>query len=112
MCANSKIDVLHALRTFFRDLQHWEIILWTFDPHMRSVCRDRCVRSSASIPACHRIRLRQEIPLSEPEREAVGQGLAAYEELIANLGDVPTPDRLLQIEKASAMHTSESEEQC
>jgi hypothetical protein len=34
MYANSKIDVLHALRTFFRDLQHWEIILWTFDPHI------------------------------------------------------------------------------
>jgi hypothetical protein len=58
------------------------------------------------------LRFRQEIPLSEPELEAVEQGLAAYEKLIANLRDVPTPDRLLQIETASAMHTSESEEQC
>jgi integrase len=58
------------------------------------------------------LRFRQEIPLSEPELEAVEHGLAAYEKLIANLRDVPTPDRLLQIETASAMHTSESEEQC
>jgi hypothetical protein len=34
MCANSKIDVLYALRTFFRDLQHWEIIPRSFDPHI------------------------------------------------------------------------------
>jgi hypothetical protein len=58
------------------------------------------------------LRLRQDIPLSEPELEAVEQGLAAYEKLIANLRDVPTPDRLLQIEAAPPMHTSESEEQC
>ena len=58
------------------------------------------------------LRLRQDIPLSEPELEAVEQGLAAYGKLIANLRDVPTPDRLLQIEAAPPMHTSESEEQC
>lgn len=44
------------------------------------------------------LKLRQEIPLSEPELAAVEEGLAAYEKLIANLQDVPTPDRLLQIE--------------
>ena len=58
------------------------------------------------------LRLRQDIPLSEPELAAVEDGLAAYEKLIANLRDVPTPDRLLQIEAAPAMHASESEEQC
>jgi integrase len=58
------------------------------------------------------LRLRQEIPLSEPELEAVEQGLAAYEKLIANLRDVPTPDSLLQIETAPAVHARESEEQC
>ena len=58
------------------------------------------------------LRLRQEIPLSEPELAAVEDGLAAYEKLIVNLRDVPTPDRLLQIEAAPAMHTTESEEQC
>jgi integrase len=58
------------------------------------------------------LRLRQEIPLSEPELAAVEEGLAAYEKLIANLRDLPTPDRLLQIEAAPAMHASESEEQC
>ena len=49
------------------------------------------------------LRLRQEIPLSEPELAAVEQGLAAYEKLIANLVDVPTPDRLHQIEAAPVM---------
>lgn len=58
------------------------------------------------------LRLRQEIPLSEPELAAVEDGLAAYERLIAKLADVPTPDRLVQIEAAPAMPASESEEQC
>ena len=58
------------------------------------------------------MRLRQEIPLSEPELAAVEDGLAAYEKLIANLQDVPTPDRVLQIEPAPAMHARESKEQC
>jgi hypothetical protein len=58
------------------------------------------------------LRMRQEIPLSEPELAAVVDGLAAYEKLIANLRDVPTPDRLLQIEAAPALQANESEEQC
>jgi integrase len=58
------------------------------------------------------LKLRQEIPLSEPELAAIEDGLAAYERLIANLQDVPTPDRLVQIEAAPAMLASESEEQC
>jgi integrase len=57
------------------------------------------------------LRMRQEIPLSEPELAAVEDGLAAYEKLIANLRDVPTPDRLLQIEAAPALQANESEEQ-
>jgi integrase len=58
------------------------------------------------------LRLRQEIPLSEPELAAVKEGLAAYERLIANLRDVPTPDRLLQIEAVPVMCATESEEEC
>jgi integrase len=58
------------------------------------------------------LRMRQEIPLSEPELAAVEDGLAAYERLIVNLRDVPTPDHLVQIEAAPATHTTESEQQC
>lgn len=36
-------------------------------------------------------RLRQEIPLTEEEQAAVEDGLAAYEKLLADLADVPTP---------------------
>jgi hypothetical protein len=38
------------------------------------------------------LRLKQEIPLSEPELAAVDEGLAAYEKLLSGLVDVPTPD--------------------
>ena len=38
------------------------------------------------------LRLRQEIPLSEPELAAVEEGLAAYEKLLSRLVDVPAPD--------------------
>ena len=55
------------------------------------------------------LKLRQEIPLSEPELAAVEDGLIAYEKLIANLRDVPTPDHLLQIETAPVLRTKESE---
>jgi len=34
MSAGGRISVLYALRTFFRDLQHWEIIPRSFDPHI------------------------------------------------------------------------------
>jgi integrase len=58
------------------------------------------------------LRLRQEIPLSEPELAAVEQGLAAYEKLIETLRQVPTPDRLLQIEAAPVAPACESEQKC
>jgi integrase len=58
------------------------------------------------------LRMRQKIPLSEPELAAVEDGLAAYERLIVNLRDVPTPDHLVQIEAAPTTHTIESEQQC
>jgi len=58
------------------------------------------------------LKLRQEIPLSDPELAAVEDGLIAYEKLIANLRDVPTPDQLLQIETAPALRTKEGEKQC
>ena len=38
------------------------------------------------------LRLRQEIPLSDDERRAVDEGIAAHEALAARLADVPTPD--------------------
>ncbi len=38
------------------------------------------------------LRLKQEIPLSEPELAAVDEGLAAYEKLLSRLIDVPAPD--------------------
>jgi hypothetical protein len=47
-----------------------------------------------------------------PELAAVEDGLAAYEKLIANLKDVPTPDRLLQIEPAQSLPSNESEKPC
>ena len=37
------------------------------------------------------VRMRQEIPLSEEERAAVDEGIAAHEGLLAKLADVPTP---------------------
>jgi hypothetical protein len=38
------------------------------------------------------LRLRQEIPLSDDELRAVDDGIAAHEELVAKLADVPAPD--------------------
>jgi hypothetical protein len=38
------------------------------------------------------LRLKQEIPLSEPELAAIDEGLAAYEKLLSGLVDVPAPD--------------------
>jgi hypothetical protein len=49
------------------------------------------------------LRLRQEIPLSEPELAAVEQGLTAYEKLIDTLADVPTPGPLYNIETDPAI---------
>ncbi len=38
------------------------------------------------------LRFRQEIPLAEAEIAAVEEGLTAYEQLLAKLADVPTPE--------------------
>src|SRR5438309_9813100 len=38
------------------------------------------------------LRLRQDIPLADAELSAVEDGLAAYEQLLAKLVDVPTPE--------------------
>ena len=37
------------------------------------------------------LRLRQEIPLADAELSAVEDGLAAYEQLLKKLADIPTP---------------------
>jgi hypothetical protein len=39
----------------------------------------------------HLLRLLQEIPLGEAEHAAVEEGVAAYEQLLLKLADVPTP---------------------
>ena len=39
----------------------------------------------------HLLRLLQEIPLGEEEQAAVEDGVAAYENLLSKLSDVPTP---------------------
>jgi hypothetical protein len=39
----------------------------------------------------HLLRLLQEIPLGEAEQAAVEDGVAAYENLLSKLTDVPTP---------------------
>jgi hypothetical protein len=39
----------------------------------------------------HLLRLLQEIPLGEAEQAAVEDGVAAYENLLSKLADVPTP---------------------
>jgi hypothetical protein len=39
----------------------------------------------------HLLRLLQEIPLGEAEQAAVEDGIAAYENLLSELADVPTP---------------------
>ena len=38
------------------------------------------------------LRLRQEIPLSDDELRAIDDGIAAHDELVAKLADVPAPD--------------------
>ena len=48
----------------------------------------------------------------ETELEAVEQGLAAYEKLIGKLADVPTPDRLYQIETAPALQARNGDNKC
>jgi hypothetical protein len=40
------------------------------------------------------LRLRQHIPLADAELTAVEDGLTAYEQLLAKLADVPTPEGL------------------
>ncbi len=37
------------------------------------------------------VRMLQEMPLTEEERTAVDDGVAAYEALLAHLVDIPTP---------------------
>jgi hypothetical protein len=39
----------------------------------------------------HLLRLLQEIPLCEAEQAAIEDGVAAYEQLLSKLADVPTP---------------------
>ncbi len=83
----------------FYDLGHGYCTYDFFDqcPH-----RMACAKCSFYLPKgstkaqlleakAHLLRLRQDIPLLDTEVSAVEDGLAAYEELLAKLADVPTP---------------------
>jgi hypothetical protein len=48
--------------------------------------RAQMVEGKASL-----LRMRQELPLNDAELAAVDDGLAAFEKLLAQLADVPTP---------------------
>jgi hypothetical protein len=50
-----------------------------------------CTKSQLLEAKANLLRLRQDIPLAEAELSAVEEGLTAYEQLLANLADVPTP---------------------
>lgn len=49
------------------------------------------------------LRLRQEIPLNDDELRAVDEGIAAHDELVAKLSDVPTPDQLASQQANAAL---------
>ena len=69
-------------------------------------------RAQALEAKANLLRLRQEIPLSEPELAAVEQGLVAYEKLIEKLADAPTPDRLYEIQIAPALQANNGDNKC
>jgi hypothetical protein len=48
------------------------------------------------------LRLRQEIPLNDAELKAVDEGIAAHDELVAKLADVPAPDGATPRQKQKA----------
>lgn len=57
-----------------------------------------CCASLVAAAADNLLRLRQEVPLTEPELAAVEQGLTGYEKLLETLADVPAPGRLYEIQ--------------
>lgn len=63
-------------------------------------------RAQALEAKANLLRLRPEIPLSEPELAAVEQGLVADERLIERLADAPTPDRLYEIQSAPVLQAN------
>ncbi len=83
----------------FYDLGHGYCTYDFFDqcPHRMACARCAFYRPKGSARAqllegkANLLRLRQEIPLSDEERAAVDDGLAAHERLLAQLADVPTP---------------------
>jgi hypothetical protein len=67
-------------------------------PRTHTACPGRRFSSNTLRHLCltdlareHLLRLLHEIPLGEAEQSAVEDGLAAYENLLTKLGDVPTP---------------------
>jgi len=83
----------------FYDLGHGYCTYDFFDqcPHRMACARCAFYRPKGSAEAQllegkgNLLRMRQEIPLTDAERAAVDDGLAAMEKLLAHLADVPTP---------------------
>jgi hypothetical protein len=83
----------------FCDLGHGYCTYDFFDPCQHRMACAKCdfYLSKESTPALllegktHLLRLLQEIPLGEEEQAAVEDGIAAYENLLSKLADVPTP---------------------
>ena len=65
-------------------------IVWPA-PSATSICRRSLTPSLLMEGKTHLLRLLQEIPLGEAEQAAVEDGVAAYENLLPKLADVPTP---------------------
>lgn len=83
----------------FYDLGHGYCTYDFFDqcPHRMACAKCAFYRPKGSTAAqllegrANLLRLQQEIPLTDEERAAVEEGLAAHERLLAQLADVPTP---------------------
>ncbi|MBI4496610.1 MAG: tyrosine-type recombinase/integrase [Chloroflexi bacterium] len=84
----------------FYDLGHGYCTYKFFDqcPHRMACAKCSFYRPKGSSQAqllegkANLLRYRQEIPLTEDERAAVDDGVAALEQLLARLADIPTPD--------------------
>lgn len=86
----------------FYDLGHGYCTYDFFDqcPHRMACARCAFYRPKGSAETqllegkANLLHMRQEIPLTEPERAAVDDGLAAMEKLLAQLADAPAPTGL------------------
>ena len=86
--SNRAVEVLHGYCTydFFDQCQH-PMACAKCDFYMRKDSTAALLLEGRT----HLLRLLQEIPLGEAEQAAVEDGVAAYENLLSKLSDVPTP---------------------